>query len=175
MADPATEMTLEISIRVKDAERMIAFYTGVLGGEPYGEIWLDERPAPGRVVENLPGEPIRHRHYWAVALGGGIVKMTLEAVPLQPMHPRSERYGLSMLCLHVPDARPIFERAKAFGVEMIADFRPFPPSVGMEGGYGLFNDPDGNRIEIIEKSQFKPPSEAFKKGKAWETSRSELF
>ena len=177
MADPATEVTLEIAIRTKDPEKMVRFYIEVLGGKPYGEVWLDERPKGDRVVENLPGHPIRHRHYWAISLGGGIIKLLHDAQPLEkahPQYPESNCYGVAEHVLHTPDAKSLIERARAFGVAIEVDFRPFPPSVNRPGGYAYIRDPDGNRIEIIEGHQFSPCSEEFKNGRAWK-SREDMF
>jgi len=177
MADPASEVTLEIAIRTQDAERMVRFYLEVLGGKPYGEVWLDERPKAGKKVENLPGHPIRHRHYWGISLGGGIVKLLHDAAPLDPanpQYPHANRYGISEHVLHTPDAKPIFAKTEAFGGQIEVPFRPFPPSVNRPGGYGYIRDPDGNRIEIIEGHQYSAPSEEFKQGRAWK-SREDMF
>src|SRR5271168_4478129 len=177
MADPQLETTLEIAIRCRNPEAMVSFYIDVMGGVPYGEVWLDERSSKERKVENLPGHPERHRHYWAISLGGGIVKLLYDAAPLDPaypQYPQANRYGIAEHVLHTPDAKPIFAKVEAYGGGIEVSFRPFPPSVNRPGGYGYIKDPDGNRIEIIEGHQYSPPSEAFKKGRAW-TSRDEVF
>ena len=177
MADPETELTLEISLRTKNPERMVEFYVNVLGGTPYGEVWLDERPNQNRETENLEGHPVRHRHYWGILLGGGLIKLLHDAEPLGPAHPQypeANVYGLAEHIFHTPDARALIAKAEAFGCFIEVPFRPFPPSVGRPGGYGYIHDPDGNRIEVIEGHQYSPPSAAFKQGKAWE-SREALF
>lgn len=177
LPNPETEITLEIAIRCKNPEAMVRFYIEVLGAVPFGEVWLDERPGRGREVDNLPGHPIRHRHYWALLLGGGVIKLLhdyAELDPAMPGFPHSNRYGLSEHCLHVPDAAPYFERAEKFGAFIEVPFRPFPPSVNRPGGLGYIHDPDGNRIEIIEGHQFSAPSEEFKAGRAWK-SREDMF
>lgn len=177
MANPETELTLEIAIRTKDPERMVDFYVNVMGGTPFGEVWLDERPGRGREVDNLPGHPIRHRHYWGILLGGGVVKLLHDAAPLDPAHPQFPQanvYGLSEHVFHAPNAREIMKKAEEFGCVIEVPFRPFPPSVNRPGGLGYIRDPDGNRIEIIEGHQYSPPSEIFKQGRAWE-SREAMF
>src|SRR5271155_1447491 len=172
MADPASEVTLEITIRTQDAERLVRFYLGVRGGKPYGEVWLDERPKDGKKVDNLPGHPERHRHYWAISLGGGIVKLLYDHEPLDPAYPQyphSNRYGISEHVVHVQDAGDLVARCEAFGCQIEVPFTPFPPSVNRPGGYAYVHDPDGNRIEVIQGSQFSPPGKAFQDGRAFDS------
>jgi len=177
MADPLTEPTLEVAIRTKNPEAMVRFYIEVMGGKPYGECWLDERPTATNPGDNLPGHPVRHRHYWAITLGGGVIKLLHDAAPLDPaapQFPHANRYGVSEHVMHYPDAKPVFERAEKFGAFIEVPLRPFPPSVNRPGGYGYIHDPDGNRIEIIEGHQFQPPTDVFKAGQAWK-SREDMF
>ena len=173
MADPEFDTTLEIAIRCKDPGAMVAFYLDVLGGTPYGEVWLDERASKkDRPTANLPGHPERFRHYWGISLGGGIVKLLFDNAPLDPAYPQfphSNRYGLSEHIFHVSDAAEICARAAAAGCVIEVPYTPFPPSVNRPGGYAYIHDPDGNRIEIIQGSMFSPPSEAFRNRKAFDS------
>jgi catechol 2,3-dioxygenase-like lactoylglutathione lyase family enzyme len=172
MPDPETETTLEIAIRCKNPEAMVSFYLDVMGGEPYGEVWLNERPSDNPDAEVLEGHPERFRHYWAVHLGGGIVKLLFDHAPLDPaapQFPHANRYGISEHCFHVPDAAPIIERCEAAGCEVEVPLTPLPPSVKRPGYYAYIHDPDGNRIELIQGSQFSSPSDAFKARRAFDS------
>jgi catechol 2,3-dioxygenase-like lactoylglutathione lyase family enzyme len=137
---------LEPALKVGDPRRSLHFYVEGLGFEPYGEVALPTR------------------HLWGLRLGTSVLKLIFDAEPAPPGDGLAGSVvGFSHLSVRVPDARAVVQRLRAAGYQA-ADPQPFPPAIGRAGFYGFLEDPDGNRIELLEGSAWDVPGEAFMAG-----------
>ena len=140
-----------VAISTPDLDRLVAFYTDVVGFEPVMNTAWSERPLVDRMID-LPGSAARQVMLRA---GNAFIELFEYSSPT-PMPARPERnpadHGYTHLCLDVTDIDAEHARLSANGMT----FSSTPPTVEELGGppgrlraiYG--RDPDGNIVELQE-------------------------
>jgi catechol 2,3-dioxygenase-like lactoylglutathione lyase family enzyme len=140
---------LEPGIVCVDIERMLKFYTGVLGlkvvadHETPPEISTKFRATPGgyRIVRLEMPSPCGER----VKLVGVKVPPTLNPVPKWVY----ERQGIAYITLIIDDMKAVVARLRANNVKLVSD----GPVEVRKGVFALYTlDPEGNYVEFVEVS-----------------------
>ncbi len=140
-----------VAISTPDLDRMVRFYTDVVGFEPVMETEWRDRPLVDRMID-LDDSAARQ-----VMLRAGNAHLELfEYTAPEPVAARPERnpadHGYTHLCLDVTDIDAEHARLSANGMT----FSSTPPTVEeMGGGPGRLRaiygrDPDGNIVELQE-------------------------
>ncbi len=139
-----------VAVSTPDLDRLVAFYTDVVGFEPVMNTEWSERPLVDRMI-GLDGSAARQ-----VMLKAGNAYLELFEYsaptprPNTPDRPPSD-HGYTHICLDVTDIDAEHARLSANGMT----FHSTPPTVEEMGGverlraiYG--RDPDGNIVELQE-------------------------
>lgn len=150
--DPLVKRT---TIRVRDMDKAIAFYEGVLGMKQYynNEVVLDRHFLPGE----KPGDKIH-----LVIMQGkdpvigmiGLLKW-LEPAQSPPPVTYDFEFGQPVFVVQCPDAEALYEKAKAMGCEIRSALTEteYPAAAGgtvKVRSVGLF-DPDGHFFECNQR------------------------
>jgi len=121
-----------VALKVRDLDKSIAFYNAI--GFPEMLRLLDEKGAPWIVYHR-----INDTLYLELFPGGKDEKVPAEA---------ASATGLFHLCLTVADAGAAEAQLDKAGIKLS---RPRNAKRGIDGNRGMWiEDPDGNRIEIME-------------------------
>jgi catechol 2,3-dioxygenase-like lactoylglutathione lyase family enzyme len=142
--DPMAVYGIEHGLRITDPEKMLAFYCGALGFEPFAEIFI-------------PGG-----HVWGLRFGNAMLKMMyLEELPSAPEEARLLTHYVT---IHVLNAEQMQKRAVDGGATLLEPFSTFTPSRDgdPECGYVLFRDPEGNVVEFSQGSPWVAATEEFR-------------
>lgn len=140
-----------MAISTPDLDRLVAFYTDVVGFETVMDTAWNDRPLVDRMI-GLSGSAARQ-----VMLRAGNAHLELfeysspESVPARPERNPAD-HGYTHICLDVTDIDAEHERLSAKGMT----FHSTPPTTEDMGGgpprlraiYG--RDPDGNIVELQE-------------------------
>ena len=138
-----------VAISTPDLDRLVAFYTDVIGFEPVMSTSWRDRPMVDRMI-GLDGSAARQ-----VMLKAGNAYLELfeyevpVAVPARPERNPAD-HGYTHFCLDVVDIDAEYERLSANGMT----FHSPPPTVEEMGHARLraiyARDPDGNIVELQE-------------------------
>lgn len=152
LEDPLVKRT---TIRVRDMDKAIAFYEGVLGMKQYynNEVVLDRHFLPGE----KPGDKIH-----LVIMQGkdpvigmiGLLKW-LEPAQSPPPVTYDFKFGQPVFVVQCPDAKALYDKAKAMGCEIRSALTEteYPAAAGgtvKVRSVGLF-DPDGHFFECNQR------------------------
>ena len=121
-------------IRVKDVDRTVAFYQGLLG-MPIVE---RREPPPGRARMAALGSQENYLEVFQLQ-----PDQTVEASDPQTLR-------LNHFCLWVENMEDLEQRAAAAGSPFLQPIRSSPNWVGAAIKVGWVVDPDGNRVELLE-------------------------
>src|ERR1700730_1985766 len=140
-----------IGITVRDMEKALAFYQGVLGMEKLGDATFSGTEASR--LTRIPGTVLR-----AVYLRGGV---GIKGPPLELLHfvepgtgsgepyARLNNPGITEVAFTVEDIEHVYSELNGEGVEFYS-----PPQLFEFGGYRAkavyFYDPDGTTLELIQ-------------------------
>ncbi|MBI3128335.1 MAG: VOC family protein [Candidatus Tectomicrobia bacterium] len=133
-------------ICVRDMERSLALYQGVLGMEKVQDTYF-EGPMIDRLLE-LQGARFRIVH---LKVGGDILELMQFERPAGEDKARGHRVndrGLTHFCFTVKDTEEVFRRLKAEGLAFTCD--PVTTPTGRKVAY--FRDPDGILVEILQEA-----------------------
>jgi len=127
-----------VAITVSDMERSVKFYRDILGFKVLGKL---ENPEAGSLFVYLD-------------TGSAIIELFQFKEKGAPWdRNRNEDYGLKHFCFRVDSVDEVIERLKAAGVKIVLE--PFDATGGVR--IAFFEDPDGVRIELIERElQLEP-------------------
>jgi len=140
-----------IAISTPDLDRLVAFYTDVIGFVPVMSTEWNDRPLVDRMIGGYERSAARQ-----VMLQAGNAHLELfeytspRPAPADPDRTPAD-HGYTHFCLDVVDIDGEHERLAANGVT----FNSSPPTVEEMGGVGRLRaiygrDPDGNIIELQE-------------------------
>ncbi len=130
-----------VAIRVKDIDRSLAFYVGKLG---FSEMFRLDRD--GKL--------------WIVYLrvnDDQFVELFPEAIGDRA--PPAEAIGLNHVCLTVDDIDPVLAEIERHGIPLYR-----PKKLAVDGNYQAWiEDPDGNRIELMQMAPDGMQAEAIRR------------
>jgi lactoylglutathione lyase len=144
-APPRIIRPLEPGIVCMDIERMIAYYTGILGLRIAGD-----GPTAPELSARFGATPGGYRIVRLETPDGARVKLVQPAIPAERRSPVKwvqERAGIAYLTFVVSDIEGVVEWLREHGVRMVSEsiveIRP-----GIRAIYTL--DPEDNYVEFIE-------------------------
>lgn len=132
MNEPSAIRALDIGIVTAEGERMLDFYTRVLGLEPAGEV-------------SFAGLGVVHKLRW----GASQVKLLVLERPAAQRNPGggfTAASGLRYCCFTVDDIDAVVGSCQQYGCAVIASVRELRPGVRA----AMVEDPDGNAIEFMQ-------------------------
>ena len=132
-----------VALSVRDLDRSIAFYCGLLGMEKLHQVSFG-----GETMELITRLPHARGRAAMLRVGGQNIEIFEFSEPI-PKAPEVQRpvcdHGISHFCVEVDDLEQEYERLKAAGVEFHCAPQPFG---NMKSTYA--RDPDGNVFELLE-------------------------
>lgn len=137
---------MEVGIPVIDLEKMLAFYTSVLGCEEVRRADIDAALSSG-LTTSAKG----YVNVWLRTPNGEVIKLMHPAVPAQQT-PRvdylTERTGIAYLTFYCSDLDAVLSKAEAAGAVLRSDRNLISGEIGIK--LCFFDDPEGNVIELVE-------------------------
>ena len=140
---------LEAGISVSDLDRMLAFYTDVLGCEE-----VRRAPIPAQLSEQLTLAPDGYLCVWLQTPFGERIKlMSPPDAPAASDAPAylTSRHGIAYLTFYCSDLSEVLAAAEAAGAILRSDRALVEPGNPLR--LCFFSDPEGNIIELVEPQE----------------------
>ena len=137
---------LETGICVTDLDRMLAFYSDVLGCEE-----VRRAPIPAQLSEQLTLAPDGYLCVWLQTSYGERIKlMSPPDAPDAEDAPAylTSRRGIGYLTFYCSDLSEVLAAAEAAGATLRSDRALVEPGIPLR--LCFFSDPEGNIIELVE-------------------------
>lgn len=140
---------IEAGISVSDLDRMLAFYTEVLGCEE-----VRRAPIPAQLSEQLTLAPDGYLCVWLQTPFGERIK--LMSPPEAPAGNEAPAYltarrGIAYLTFYCSDLSEVLAAAEAAGATLRSDRALVAPGNPLR--LCFFADPEGNIIELVEPQE----------------------
>ena len=142
---------MEVGIAVVDLDRMLRFYTGVLGCE---EVRRSE--IPGALSSRLGLAAKGYLCVWLKTPYGEVIKLMSPPEPpavLEAPEHLTSRTGVAYLTFYVSDIAAVLARAEAQGASLRSDRELVSDAAGLGVKLGFFRDPEGNIVELVETAR----------------------
>lgn len=140
---------LETGISVSDLDRMLAFYTDVLGCEE-----VRRAPIPAQLSEQLTLASDGYLCVWLQTPFGERIKlMSPPDAPDANAAPAylTSRRGIAYLTFYCSDLSEVLAAAEASGATLRSDRALVEPGNPLR--LCFFSDPEGNIIEVVERQE----------------------
>jgi catechol 2,3-dioxygenase-like lactoylglutathione lyase family enzyme len=158
-ADAGVGGIIQVTIGVRDMDRSLEFYNGILG---YDEVLLDMSgpdAAMGPFLENrmqqrqvILGRKVSLRSPFAMDGGGTIRLVQVKDYPGKNLFEgrRWGDIGQMEACFEVDDVRAAVEELKSMNMEVYHPPTYMDMGTGSKGSFAYIKDPDGTLIEFVE-------------------------
>jgi len=139
---------MEVAISVNDMDKMLKFYTGVLGLKTFAD-----NEVPPDMTTRIGQTPHGLRVVRLLTPNGEMVRLIQVGKPPVPGEvPRYifERQGLVYVSFIVSDLETVLKRLREYNVKLVGGDRKIEVRPGVFVVYAL--DPEGNYVEFLEYS-----------------------
>lgn len=152
---PALDTIHHVGFIVKDFDRMVEFYTTLIGREVDTEASLRGKHIRQQFQKQTGLEAEVDVAFIQLASDGAIemIRYVEPGAERDPKPTPANRPGINHFCFQVDDVEAVYARLREAGYDTHGDPVHFGEDAGPLEGYvfGYFDDPEGNVLEVIQE------------------------